>query len=104
DRDEDDDGSRDDVHQRQRPDGRQRQKEYDGSDQTVGRGVGKLPSRPAQILDTPKPWLDYFRETCEPLEIERTLGKELRERGPAAAQHHLDAREDNYQGRDRGDA
>jgi hypothetical protein len=33
----------------------------------------------------------------------RTLRKELRERGPAAAQHHRDAREDNYQGRDRGD-
>ena len=75
-------------------------KEYDGSDHTVGRGVGKRPPRSAQILDRPKPRLNYFRETFEPLEIERTLRKESRERGPAAAQHQLNAREDNHQGRD----
>jgi hypothetical protein len=37
DRDEDDDRSRNDVHQRQGPDGRQRQEEYDGTHKTAGR-------------------------------------------------------------------
>src|SRR5450755_4679339 len=69
--DEDDDGSRDDVHQWQRPDGRQCQKEYDGSDETAGHGVRKRPPRSTQILDRPKSRLNSFSETLEPFKIER---------------------------------
>jgi hypothetical protein len=94
----------DDVHQRQRPDGRQRRQEYDGSDKTAGRGVRQRPPRSAQILDRQKRWLNSFRKTFEPLEIERTPRKELWEGGPTAARHHLDAREKHYQAGDRGDA
>jgi hypothetical protein len=56
------------------------------------------------FLDRPKRRLNSFRKTFEPLEVERTLRKELWEDGPTAAQHHLDAREKHHQAGDRGDA
>ena len=48
-----------------------------GSDKTPGRGVRQRPPTPAQILDRPKRRLNSFRNTFEPLEIERTPRKEL---------------------------